>query len=139
MRERQKGGKKHPRGAKLTKAAIELEGGEKEDQGTGDHFSVTIHTHDLAVLRCLPALAAFNRKEGNIPKGNTKGKVQSRHGHFVTLRFSDAQYRDSFLAEARRLLPRALWHKIATGDNDPARSGLVSRGHRARQQRRTPC
>jgi hypothetical protein len=52
MRERQKGGKKHPRGAKLTKATIELEGGEKEDQGTGDHFSVTIHTHDLAVLRC---------------------------------------------------------------------------------------
>jgi hypothetical protein len=80
MRERQKGGKKHPRGAKLTKAAIELEGGEKEDQGTGDHFSVTIHTHDLAILRCLPALAAFNRKQGNIPEGNKRGKFRVATG-----------------------------------------------------------
>jgi hypothetical protein len=85
-------------------------------------FSVTIHTDDLAIAGCLRALAKFSQKQGNknIPWGSTSDKVWKRDGHRVTFKFSTAQYREGFLAEAKRLLPRALWHEIATSDNEPA-------------------
>jgi hypothetical protein len=86
-------------------------------------FSVTVHTDDLAVLRCIRALAEFSQQQGNenIPWEGTKDKDWERDGHLVTFRFSATQYRDGFLAEAKRLLPNALCHVTATSDDDPAR------------------
>jgi hypothetical protein len=86
-------------------------------------FSVTIHTDDLAIVGCLRALSKFSQKTGNnqIPWGGTKDSAWKRDGHKVTFRFSTPQYREGFLAELKRLLPRALWSVAATNDNDPAK------------------
>ena len=45
------------------------------------HFSVTIHTDDLALVGCLRALSKFNQKSGNnqIPWGGTKA-ADWKHG-----------------------------------------------------------
>jgi hypothetical protein len=85
-------------------------------------FSVTIHTDDRAIVGCLRALAEFSQKYGNnkIPCDDTKDEDWNREGHRVTFRFSTAQYRDGLIAEAKRLLPKALWHLMATSDHDPA-------------------
>jgi hypothetical protein len=85
-------------------------------------FSVTIHTDDLAIVGCLRALAKFSQKQGSndIPWGGTKDEDWDRNGHRVTFRFSAAGYRDGLLAEAKRLLPNALYHVMATSDHDPA-------------------
>jgi hypothetical protein len=84
-------------------------------------FSVTIHSDDRAIVRCLRALAEFCQKQGekNIPWAGADEKDWERDGHVVTFRFSTTRYRDGFLAEAKRLLPRALWHVMATSDDDP--------------------
>jgi hypothetical protein len=84
-------------------------------------FSVTIHTDELAILGCLRALAPFSQKQGNknITSVDANDENWTRDGHCVVFRFSATQYRDGFLAEARRLLPNALWHRIAISDDDP--------------------
>ena len=88
-----------------------------------DHkYSITVQTDDLAVVGCLRALAKFSQKFGNnqIPWGGTKDKDWERdHGH-VTFRFSTPEYRNRFLSEAERLLPKASWKPVDTSDNDPA-------------------
>ena len=88
-----------------------------------DHkFSITIHTDDLAVVNCLRALSKFSQKTGNnnIPWGGTKDKDWDRDGHQVTFRFSSETYRNGFLSELNRLLPKQLWHEVSRSNNDPA-------------------
>jgi len=86
-------------------------------------YSVTIQSHDLAVVNCLRSLAQFSQKDGNnrIPWGGTKDTDWNRDGHSVTFRFTTPEYRVGFLTEAKRLLPTSLWSEIGRSDNNPAR------------------
>ena len=65
-------------------------------------FSVTIHSDDLAAVGCLRPLSQFSQEKGNnrIPWGGTKDSDWRRDGNEGTFRFSDASYREKFLAEA---------------------------------------
>src|ERR1700742_4447840 len=85
-------------------------------------FSITIHTDDLAVVYCLRALAAYSQKTGQtmIAYGNTTEKDWEKDGHRVTFHFSDPNYRTELIAEAKRLLPQALWKVDDMKDNNPA-------------------
>lgn len=87
------------------------------------HFSVTIHSDDLAVVNCLRSLAQFSQKGGNnrIPWGGTKDEDWKRDGHNVTFRFTSPSYREGFLGEVSRLLPADLLSVVSQNDNDPAR------------------
>jgi len=88
-----------------------------------DHrFSITIQTDDLAVVNCLRSLSKFSQKTGNnnIPWGGTKDKNWERDNHQVTFRFSSNAYRNGFVDEINRLLPKSLWHETGRSDNDPA-------------------
>ena len=86
-------------------------------------FSVTIKTEDLAVLNCLRALSEFSQKSGNnrIPWGNTKDSDWSAAGDTATFHFSEPSFRDGFVFELSRLLPRDLWQEVRRSDTDPAR------------------
>ena len=87
------------------------------------HFSVTLHSDDLAVINCLRSLAQYSQKVGNnrIPWGGTKDADWHAAGHQVTFRFTSAKFRDGFLSEVERLLPTDLWRVEGTDDNDPAK------------------
>ena len=86
-------------------------------------FSITIHSDDLAVVNCLRALSQYSQKTGNnrIPWGGTKDTDWKQSDNTVTFRFSQPKYREGFIDELRRLLPRELWSEIRRSDNDPAR------------------
>lgn len=85
-------------------------------------YSITIYTADLAVVNCLRALSQFSQKTGNnrISWGNTKDSDWKRDLNKVTFRFTTPGYRESFLEEVQRLLPRTLWRESSRSDNDPA-------------------
>ncbi|MEK6707837.1 MAG: hypothetical protein AAB241_04240 [Pseudomonadota bacterium] len=85
-------------------------------------FSITIKSDDLAVVNCLRSLSQHSQQSGNnrIPWGGTKDQDWKRDGHSVTFRFTTPEYRSGFLAEARRLLPIALWSVLRQNDSDPA-------------------
>ena len=88
-----------------------------------DHrFSITVHTDDLAVVNCLRALSKYCQRTGNnnIPWGGTKDRDWETAKHEVKFRFSDPAYRDLFVGEVTRLLPRGLWSEVDRGDSDPA-------------------
>src|SRR5689334_25449601 len=87
------------------------------------HYSVSCETHDLAVLHCLRSLSQF--AEGStipksIPWGGTKEAAWKKNDYVVTFRFTSPDFRDDFLKEATRLLPKELWTKVGASDNDPA-------------------
>jgi hypothetical protein len=86
------------------------------------HYSVTVHSDDLAVINCLRSLADFSQKAGNkrIAWGGTTDKAWKEAGNAVTFRFTDPKFRQCLLDEARRLLPTDLWNVISQSDNDPA-------------------
>lgn len=85
-------------------------------------FSVTVQSHDLALVNCFRALSKFSQKTGNnnIPWGGTKDKDWMTDGHKVTFHFSDPGYREGFVSELNRLLPQQLWFEVGRSDNDPA-------------------
>lgn len=87
------------------------------------HFSVSCHTDDLGVLHCLRSLAQY-AEGSDIPKaitwGGTKESAWAQDGHVVTFRFTSPDYRQTFLAEAKRLLPAGSWRPTARSDADPA-------------------
>lgn len=85
-------------------------------------FSVTIESEDRAVVYCLRSLAKFSQATGNnqIPWGGTTDKDWQKSGNRVTFRFDSTQYRETFIAETRRLLPKDLWAVVSESDNDPA-------------------
>jgi hypothetical protein len=86
-------------------------------------YSITIHTDDLAVVNCLRALNKYSQRTGNnnIPWGGTKDKDWKRDRHEVTFRFSSPVYRESFVAELRRVLPQSVWNEIGRSDDDPSK------------------
>src|SRR5665213_2761318 len=96
-----------------------LPGFEIDMTAHGDHrFSITVHSDDLAVVNCARALLKFSEKTGNnqIPWGGTKETDWQRADHPVTLRFSSEKYRQGFLTEMERLLPKHLWRIAATSN-----------------------
>ena len=86
------------------------------------HFSATIHTDDLAVLGCLRSLSQHAQASGNarIPWGGTKRDDWERASHHATFHFSSAEYREEFVRQAQRLLPKNIWQVVSTQDDDPA-------------------
>ena len=86
------------------------------------HYSVTINSDDLAVVGCLRSLSQHSQQTGNprIPWGGTKKEDWLAACKKVTFRFSKTIYRDTFLAEASRLLPSSLYTVESTCDTDPA-------------------
>lgn len=86
------------------------------------HYSVTIHTDDLALVACLRALSQHSQKSGNarIPWGGTKREDWSANGHKVTFRFSQIEYREGFIGEIQRLLTGGTFQVVSMRDDDPA-------------------
>ena len=86
------------------------------------HYSTKIKTDDEAVLQCLRALSLYAQSTGNnrIPWGGTKKGNWERDKHHVTFHFSTPKYREKFLEEVFRLIPKNLWDKKGENDNDPA-------------------
>lgn len=86
------------------------------------HFSVTIHTDDLAALGCLRSLSQHSQATGNarIPWGGTKREDWVRDHHHATFRFTSTIYREDFLRHAKRLLPTEIWRIASQSDTDPA-------------------
>ena len=85
-------------------------------------FSVSCQTVDAGVLHCLRGLA--QHAEGSpIPKniswGGTCETAWRAAGNVMTVRFTNADYRSFFIAEAGRLLPAVSWRVVATSDIDP--------------------
>ncbi len=87
------------------------------------HYSITVHSDDLAVINCLRALADFSQKVGNkrIAWGGTTDSAWKAAGNRITLRFTSTTYRAGFVNEAKRLLPNDLWTVVAERDDDPAK------------------
>lgn len=85
-------------------------------------YSIAIFSDDLAIVNCLRALSKFSQKTGNnnIPWGGTKDKDWIGNNHIVTFHFSEPAYRNGFVSELKRLLPRNLWEEKKRSDNDPA-------------------
>ena len=87
------------------------------------HYSVTIHTEDLALLGCLRALSQFAQETGNvrIPWGGTKEPDWIRANHNATFRFTASFKRQKFLSEAKRLISSTgKWKITNERDDDPA-------------------
>lgn len=86
-------------------------------------YSVTIHSEDLAVVNCLRSLSEFSQNTGNnrVPWGGTKDSDWKRDRSCVTFRFTTPDYREGFLAQGKRLLPKHLWSAVRKSDNDPAK------------------
>ena len=86
------------------------------------HYSLTLQTSDPAVLGCLRSLAHHTAggPRPQISWGGTKEPDWQRNGGKVVLRFTSADRRTRFLAEANRVLVQGLWTKLSQNDNDPA-------------------
>ena len=86
------------------------------------HFSITIHTDDLALLGCLRALSAHVQTvvSTRVSWGGTKQIDWERDNHHATFRFTDPTIRGRFIHEAERLLPKGLWSVVSQNDADPA-------------------
>ena len=86
------------------------------------HYSVTLEAADLAVVACLRALSQHCQRTGNarIPWGGTKKDDWIAAAHKVTFRFSQPDYRESFIEETRRLLPHEVFKIVGTKEDDPA-------------------
>lgn len=101
---------------------LEMLDGGTMSQHAEYHYSVTIRTHDLAVVHCLRALSQFAQASGNkrIPWGGTKERDWKAMNHCITFHFNSPDYRRDFLAQVQRLLPQSLWEKTGENDADPA-------------------
>jgi hypothetical protein len=88
-------------------------------------FSVTVYTDDLAVVNCLRALSQYSQETENnrIPWGGAMDRDWKRDGHTVTFRVSQPSYREGFIIEIERLLPKALWIERRRSDKDPPNLG----------------
>lgn len=95
-------------------------------QHTMYRYSITIKTDDLAVLHCMRALSAYAQLMGNtrIPWGGTKKEDWERDDNHITFHFSKSEYRESFIEEISRLLPKGSWEKISQSNDDPAKPQL---------------
>lgn len=99
-------------------------------------FSITIHIDDRAVLYCLRALTQISQRKGDvrIPSGGTKDPDWEQNRHQVTFRFTEAEYRQKFVEEAERILPRKLWREIEgtrSGSNPATRQSVQHRKRRS--------
>ena len=86
------------------------------------HYSITVHTDDVAILYCLRALADLAQASGNtrIAWANTKRSDWEAANHQATFHFSHPSKRVDFAAATGRLLPARQWAVVAQSDSDPA-------------------
>lgn len=85
------------------------------------HFSITVHTVDVAVLHCLRALCQ-HWAGGPYPQMGWGGSDQVTwkvNNNNVVLRFASDTGRASFLKDAQRLLA-GYWSEVSRKDDDPA-------------------
>ena len=64
--------------------------------------------------------ARTSERQRSNPWGGTKREDWQRANHHATFHFSSGEYREEFVRQAQRLLPRNLWQVISTRDDDPA-------------------
>jgi hypothetical protein len=85
-------------------------------------FSITCQTSDLAIVHCLRALCQFSEKDGikQIGWGGASREAWRAAGNKITLRFTHSDYRDTFITEAKRILPANSWEEVDRSDSDPA-------------------
>ncbi len=83
------------------------------------HFSITVKTDIKSVLYCLRALSMYAQKTGlkMIPWGGQTDKKWEKSNHQVTFYFTSEEYRNSFVVEARKLLPES-WEIIEKRDDN---------------------
>lgn len=83
------------------------------------HYSVTMQTDDLTLLGCLRAISAEVQTVGNnrIPWGGTKQSDWIRDKNEVRFHFSEPAFRDAFISETERFLPRSLWRETSRSDS----------------------
>ena len=91
-------------------------------------FSVTVSTDDEVVLHCLRAVAQYAEKDvpPQIAWGGTTGAAWRASNNEVTFRFSSRRFRDDFVREANRVLPKR-FSAVRTSNNDPATPRRVRR------------
>jgi|ERR1700733_2543393 hypothetical protein len=85
-------------------------------------FSITVRAKDIPVLNCLRALADYSQQSGNkrIAWAGTTDTAWRTAGKAVTFHFSKSNYRDTFKAQAARILPNDFWAIVGECDDDPA-------------------
>jgi hypothetical protein len=85
-------------------------------------YSITCHTDDVAVMYCLRALQYYseNDPKRQIGFGGAGDDEFFRDDHRITLRFTQPEYRKSFVEHANRLF-RDKWDQVRISDNDPAK------------------
>lgn len=86
------------------------------------HYSVSYFSDDLGAVYCLRGLSQFCQKTGNarIPWGGTGKDDWLAKQKVVTFHFSQALYRDNFIAQVERLVTPGLVSKTGVSDDDPA-------------------
>jgi hypothetical protein len=86
-------------------------------------YSITIETHDRAVLFCLRGLCecAEPHPARDQALAGAGASVWASGDGRATFRFSEAKYRSAFLGDATRLLA-GKWMRIGLRDDDPATS-----------------
>jgi len=84
-------------------------------------FSITCKTGDDAVLHCLRGLCQWSEEHSKpqIGWGGTTASSWKASGGRLTLRFTEAKFRDRFVLKANELLA-GRWTIISTSDSDPA-------------------
>lgn len=86
------------------------------------HYSVTIKAIDKSVLGALRGLSfeVETAASSQISSGGTTGDVWEKNDKQVKFRFTSAELRERFLAEAARIFHAGLFEPISTDDVDPA-------------------
>jgi glycyl-tRNA synthetase alpha subunit len=89
-------------------------------QNADYHYSITVHTDNLAILYCLRALSMYAQRTGNLYKPWKKASKDSweQQHHDVPLHFTSAQFRQDFEQAANEILA-GRWSKVGENDNDP--------------------
>lgn len=83
--------------------------------------SLTVETHDRAVLFCLRGLCECVEQypASDIALADADVNAWSTSDGRITFRFSDARHRSAFLGDATRLLA-GKWMRVGLRDDDPA-------------------
>jgi hypothetical protein len=79
-------------------------------------FTVTIETHDLALLHCLRALSFYcQQNENRYVSWGGSGKLKwENQNHQAVFRFSEEKFRSLFMEKAKDLFPSDRWRVIST-------------------------
>ncbi len=86
------------------------------------HYSIKVKTSDLVILHCLRSIADYSQKTGikRIAWGGTGEDDWINSDNCVTFHFSEPEYREDFVKESNRVLPKNSFQIMQKKDNEPA-------------------